>query len=119
MLRREEGNLWRMGIVQSQYQAQSRASKCPIKIIVSVSLVNQPGECKLTGRITCTTILEPAETEVSLAGNPILIPCAKHVVVKAASNAATVNFMVVVAIEFGDSELVGSLKDFQVRIGEG
>ena len=72
------------------------------------SSVNQPGEYKLTGRTTCTTILEPGETEVSLAGKPILILCAKHVVVKAASNAATVSFMVVVVI--GESlELIGPL----------
>ena len=84
------------------------------------SLVNQlKREYKLTGRTTCTTISEPGETEVSLAGEPILIPCAKHVVVKAASNAATVNFMVVVAIgESLELELVGSLlvKTFRGRI---
>lgn len=39
-------------------------------------------------------MLEPGATEVLLAGKPMLIPCARHVVVKAASNAATVNFMV-------------------------
>lgn len=38
--------------------------------------------------------LEPGETEVPLAGKPMLTPCAKQVVVKAASIAAIVNFMV-------------------------
>ena len=67
------------------------------------SSVNQPGEYKLTGRTTCTTISEPAETEVSLAGASILIFCPKHVVVKAASNAATVGFMVVLPVVIGES----------------
>jgi hypothetical protein len=43
-------------------------------------------------------MLEPGETEVPLVGKPMLILCAKHVVVKAASNAAIVNFIVLVAI---------------------
>ena len=43
-----------------------------------------------------------------LAGKPMLTPCAKHVVAKAASKAATENLILVVAI--GDSlEFVGSL----------
>ena len=64
---------------------------------------------KLTARTTCTTTLEPGETEEQLAGKPMLTPCAKHVVAKAASNAATAsaNFIVVA---IGESlELVGSL----------
>ena len=42
-----------------------------------------------------------------LAGKPMLTFCAKHVVVKAASNAAIVNFMVVAIRE--SLELVSSL----------
>jgi hypothetical protein len=63
---------------------------------------------KLTPRTTCTVTLEPGETAVPLAGKPMLTPCAKHAVAKVASNAATENFILVVA--FGESlELVGSL----------
>ena len=40
-------------------------------------------------------------------GKVMLTPCAKHVVVKAASNVTIVNFMVVAIGE--SSELVGSL----------
>lgn len=47
----------------------------------------------LTPWSTSTTRLEPGVTEVPLAGEPISILCAKHAVVKAASKAATVNFM--------------------------
>ena len=86
---------------------------------INVSVVNQPGVYKFTGRSTCTTRLEPGETEVPLAGEPMSTPCAKHVVVKAASNAATVNFMAV-AIQFqvGESlELVSPLyKEVWIRI---
>ena len=60
---------------------------------------------KLTGRISCTVRLEPKATGVPLVGKPMLTNCAKHVVVKVASNAAIVNFMVV-AIR-GSLELVG------------
>lgn len=48
---------------------------------------------KLTPRTTCTVMLEPGEIEEPFAGKPMLTPCAKHVVAKEASNAATVNFM--------------------------
>lgn len=73
--------------------------KVSYNINVSAVFLNQPGVYKLTGRSTCTTMLEPGATEVLLAGNPMSIPCARDVVVKAASNAATVNFMVVVIDE--------------------
>ena len=53
-------------------------------------------------------MFEPGETEVPLAGKPMLTPCAKHVVAKAASKAATENLILEVAI--GDSlEFAGSL----------
>ena len=51
---------------------------------------------KITGWSTSTTRVEPGVTEVPLAGEPISIVCEKHAVVKAASNATTVNFMIVV-----------------------
>ena len=43
---------------------------------INVSVVIQPGVYILTGRSTCTTRLEPGETEVPLAGEPILTRCA-------------------------------------------
>ena len=58
-------------------------------------------------------MLEPGETEVPLAGKPILTPCEKHVVAKAASSAATltVNFIVgaIGELESLDLQVVGSL----------
>ena len=55
-------------------------------------------------------MLEPGETEVQLAGKPMLTPCAKDVVVKAASNATIVNFMVLVAI--GESSALRACRLF-------
>ena len=51
---------------------------------------------KLTGWSTSTTMLEPGVTAVPLAGEPMSILCAKQAVVRVASNAATVNFMVMI-----------------------
>ena len=56
-------------------------------------------------------MLEPRETEVPLVGEPMMTPCAKQVVAKAASNAATVTVnLILVVVAIGESlELVGSL----------
>jgi hypothetical protein len=52
-------------------------------------------------------MLEPGVTVVPLLGESMLASCATHAVVKAASKAASVNFMVVVIGE--KLELIGSL----------
>ena len=65
--------------------------------------ISSPGYC-----IASSTSL-PRPTEVSLGGAIMLIVCAKHVVAKAASNAATVYFILVVVMTIGESlELVDS-----------
>ena len=107
MLGREEGKLTSFGcmrISQSRYQAQWRESKCSINDVSGLG--NQLRAYKFTPRTTCTTTLEPGETEVPLAGEPMSTLCEKHVVTKAERKAATVNFMVVAIRE--SLEFVGS-----------
>lgn len=102
MLGQEEGKLnllWCMRIVQSQHQAEWSVSMDEWTIkSMSFRFGSKPAKNKLTFWTTCTTSLDPGETEVPLAGKPILTRCAEHVVVKAANNAAIagVNFIVVV-----------------------
>ena len=76
--------------------------KVPYKI--NVSVVNQPGLYKPTpGGVTssCITTGRFEGTFAPRSGVLTTIPCAEHVVIKAVSNAATVNFIVVVSS--GDS----------------
>ena len=64
----------------------------------------KPSRSKLTFWTTCTRRLEPGETKELLGGKPMWTCCAKHVVVKAASNAAidNVKFMIVAIEEISE-----------------